>query len=61
VIDEDAVLVGGPVVPVARSAPRLDDIAVLIKLNHRGRGLAALYVGVVDARFSRASSVPGRW
>src|SRR5207247_6795778 len=42
VVDEDAVLVGRPLVSLAGPAPRLHDAAVLIEFDHRRSRNAAL-------------------
>ncbi len=60
VVDENAMLVGGPFVALTGAAPGLHDIADLIELDDGRRGDAAATLGVAPPRFSRSVSVPGR-
>src|SRR6185437_8554085 len=49
-VDIDAVLVLEPVVALSRAAPGLEQIALLIELEHRGRRLAAFRTRWIEAR-----------
>ena len=54
VVDEDAVLLVRPLVAVAGTAPGLDDVALLVELDHRRRRHAALGGRWVDRRAALA-------
>ena len=61
VINEDAVLVGRPVVPWPGPPHACTTLPSWSNSTTEGAGLQHLTLGVVEARFSRASRVPGRW